>query len=131
MFLSVVVAAPSTATSTVAIAVTVIATLVIVALTVALVVLLRSAAELGRAAQVLQRESQALLGELNGTLDHTREELARVDGLIGSAESITETVGSASRLAYLALANPVVKAMAFGAGTSNASRHWRARRTGR
>jgi hypothetical protein len=45
--------------------------------------------------------------------------------VLGTAESISGTVDSASRLAYLALSNPVIKALAFGAGTARAARRFR------
>jgi hypothetical protein len=48
-----------------------------------------------------------------------------VDDLIGSAEAITHTVGATSRLARLALAGPVIKVMALGAGTARAGRRLR------
>src|SRR5207253_2141204 len=52
-------------------------------------------------------------------------ELERVDTLLGTAESISTTVDSASRLAYLTFSSPVIKALAFGAGTSRAVRRFR------
>jgi hypothetical protein len=46
----------------------------------------------------------------------------RVGDVLGSAESVSATVDSASRLAYRAFANPVVKVLAFGTGTGAALR---------
>jgi hypothetical protein len=63
--------------------------------------------------------------ELAATARNANLELQRVDTLIDSAESISGTVDSASRLAYLAFSNPVIKAAAFGAGTSTALRRLR------
>jgi len=111
----------------VVVAVTVVATLVVVALLVVLVSLVRAARALRDAAEELYVESQALLAELGGTVAHASTELDRVDDLIGAAESITTTVGSASRLAYVALANPVIKVLAFGSGTARASERLRQR----
>ena len=48
-----------------------------------------------------------------------------MDDLVGSAEAITETVGSASRLAHSAIATPIIKVMAFRAGTARAGRRLR------
>ena len=48
-----------------------------------------------------------------------------MDTLLVTAESISGTLDSAARLAYLALSNPVIKAMSFGAGTARAARRFR------
>jgi hypothetical protein len=70
-------------------------------------------------------ETLPLVGQLRATVGQANSELERVDNLLGTAESIGSTVDSASRLAYLFLANPVVKALAFGAGTARAARRFR------
>lgn len=75
----------------------------------------------------LRRETVPLVADLRGTLEQANAELARVDGLLGTAESVGTTVDSASRLAYLAFSNPVIKAMAFGAGARGAFRRMRRR----
>jgi hypothetical protein len=54
-----------------------------------------------------------------------------VDALLESAESISSTVDSASRLAYLAFSNPVIKALAFAGGTGRAIRRVRRNRESR
>ena len=68
-----------------------------------------------------------LVTDVQGTVRQANADLQRVDGLLERAESISGTVDSASRLAYLAFSNPVVKALAFGAGTSRALKRFRAR----
>ena len=75
-------------------------------------------------------QSLPLLAEMRTTVDQANAELGRVDELIGRAESIGGTLDSASRLAYLAFSNPVIKVMALGAGTSRAARRFRGRRRG-
>ncbi|MDQ3570872.1 MAG: DUF948 domain-containing protein [Actinomycetota bacterium] len=77
----------------------------------------------------LRRETVPLVADLRATLEQANAELARVDGLLGTAESVGTTVDSASRLAYLALSNPVIKAMAFGAGARGAFHRMRRRRS--
>ena len=57
-------------------------------------------------------------------------EIERVDSLLGTAESITGTVDSASRLAYLAFSNPVIKGLAVASGTGRAARSLRRGRKG-
>ena len=52
-------------------------------------------------------------------------ELARVDRLVGSAESISATVDATSKLAYRALSAPVIKTVAVTSGASRAARRLR------
>ena len=66
--------------------------------------------------------------ELGDTVRNANAELERVDGLLGTAESISGTVDSASRLLYLAFSNPVIKAMALASGTGRAARSFRRNR---
>jgi len=60
--------------------------------------------------------------EMRDTVKQANAELERVDHLLGTAESISATVDSASHLAYLAFSNPIIKVMAVGAGTAKAAR---------
>ena len=70
----------------------------------------------------LRRETLPVVDELHRTVITANAELERLDGLIASASSVTATVDSASHLAYLAFSNPLIKAIAFAAGTSRAAR---------
>ena len=70
----------------------------------------------------LRRETLPVVDELHRTIITANAELERVDGLLESASSVTQTVDSASHLVYLAFSNPLIKAIAFGAGTSRAAR---------
>jgi hypothetical protein len=63
--------------------------------------------------------------ELGDTVRSANAELERVGGVIGTAEAISGTVDSASRLAYLAFSNPVIKGMAVASGTGRAARSLR------
>ena len=89
--------------------------------------LIRTMRVLRASVEQLHSEVLPLVGQLRGTVDKASNELERVDGLLVSAESISTTVDSASRLAYLFFANPIVKALAFGAGTARAARRLRRR----
>jgi uncharacterized protein YoxC len=80
------------------------------------------------AVEELRREAVPLVADMRTALEQANAELARVDGLLGTAESVGATVDSASRLAYLAFSNPVIKAMAFGAGARGAFQRMRRRR---
>lgn len=120
--------AASSGLGQVAIAVTVVATVVVIALVASLVAALRAARALQRAAEALERDAREALHAVDGTLAHASAELERVDDLIGSAEQLTEAVGSASRMAYATVATPVIKVMALSRGTSRASQRLRAKR---
>jgi hypothetical protein len=101
----------------------------VVALLVAVVSLTRAAAELRRTAEELRAEALPVMADLRRTVASAGAELERVDTLLGTAENVTSTVDSASRLAYLALSNPVIKALAFASGTGRAARRFRRRGT--
>lgn len=76
----------------------------------------------------LRTQTVPLVADLHTTVRRANADLERVDTLLDSAESLTATVDSASRLAYLALSNPAVKALALASGTSRAFRRLRRNR---
>ncbi len=57
-------------------------------------------------------------------VDQAATEMVRVGDVLDSAEAVSATVDSASRLAYRALANPVVKILAYGTGVGSAARRF-------
>jgi hypothetical protein len=95
------------------------------ALVVALVSLRSSLVSMRAAADMLREETLPLVAELHRAVADTVEEVERVDRIITAAEGIGDRVDGASRLAYRTLGSPVVKAMAFGAGVSQATRRLR------
>ena len=97
----------------------------VVGLLVALSSLTRTLAALREAVDELHRETVPLVHEMQQTVQQANHDLHRVENLIGTAESVGQTVDAASRLAYLTFSNPVVKAMAFGAGVARAGRRLR------
>jgi len=107
----------------------VVAAVVVAILSGALVVALFSVTaalrSLREAAEVLRKETLPLVAELHRAVADTVEEVERVDRIITAAEGLGDRVDGASRLAYRALGSPVVKAMAFGAGVSQATRRLR------
>ncbi|MGH9282018.1 MAG: DUF948 domain-containing protein [Acidimicrobiales bacterium] len=103
------------------------AALLAVGLLFALSSLTRTLRTVRGAVEELRRETLPLLVDMRTTIEQANAELARVDGVLDRAESIGSTVDSASRLAYLAFGNPVIKALAFAAGTSRAARRLRRR----
>lgn len=119
-----------TAGEVAAVVASVAAALVAVGVLFALSSLSRTLRSVRAAVEELRRETVPLLGDLRATVSQANSELARVDEVLGRAESIGGTVDAASRLAYLAFANPVIKAMALGAGTTRTARRLRRRRAG-
>ena len=93
----------------------------------AIVSLTRSMRLMRDAVDELRRESLPIVTELRTTVQQANNELERVDTLLGTAESISTTVDSASRLAYLAFSNPVIKAIAFATGAGRAAKAFRRR----
>lgn len=85
----------------------------------------RTLAALRLAVDDLRRETVPLLADVHTAVRQANADLERVDTLLGTAESISTTVDSASRLAYLAFSNPVIKVLSLAAGTSRAARRLR------
>ena len=120
-----VLAASLSAGDVAAIIVAVIAAVFVAFVCVALVSLTRTMREMREAVDQLRRETLPVVADLQGTVHQANSELERVDGLLGTAESISVTVDSASRLLYLTFSNPIIKLLAFGAGTTRAVRRFR------
>jgi hypothetical protein len=95
------------------------------ALVVTLVSLGSALRSLRAATDLLREETLPLVAELHRAVADTVEEVERVDRIITAAEGLGDRVDGASRLAYRAFGSPVVKAMAFGAGVSQATRRLR------
>jgi uncharacterized protein YoxC len=91
----------------------------------AIVALNRTLRELRSAIEEVRRETLPVVTEMRTAVTQANVELERVDTLLGTAESISSTVDSASRLAYLAFSNPVIKTIAFASGTGRAARRFR------
>lgn len=76
----------------------------------------------------LNAQALPLIDDMADALAEANAELARVDRLVGSAESISATVDATSKLAYRALAAPVIKTVAVTSGASRAAKAARRRR---
>src|SRR5438874_13757165 len=90
-------AAELTAGDVAAIIVAVIAAVFVAIVCVALTSLTRTMRSLREAVDELRRETLPVVSRLQGTVSQATAELERVDGLIGTAESISVTLDSASR----------------------------------
>jgi hypothetical protein len=88
----------------------------------AVLILSRRVAELRQLVADLRHETVPLVREARLVVDQASTEMTRVGDVLGSAEAVSATVDSASRLAYRAFANPVVKVLAVGTGTGAALR---------
>ena len=97
----------------------------VVAVLFAMAHLLRTLRQATAALEEINAQALPLLDELATSLVAANEELARVDRLVGSAESISATVDATSKLAYRALSAPVIKTVAVTSGASKAARRLR------
>ena len=97
----------------------------VVAILFALQRLLVTLRRVSRTLDDLNAQALPLVEDLASSLVAANEELARVDKLVGSAESISATVDATSRLAYRALSAPVIKTVAMTSGASRAAKRLR------
>ncbi len=94
----------------------------VVLLAFGLVAITNTLKEVRLAVKLLRTETVPVVLELGETVRTANDELERVDTLLVTAESISGTVDSASRLAYLVFSNPVIKVLALLSGTGRAAR---------
>lgn len=81
-----------------------------------------------RSIEEITAETLPMIADMHAAVRHTNVDLEKVDNLIGTADSITATMDSASRLAYTTVSNPLVKALSAGTGIARAYRgFWRRR----
>jgi uncharacterized protein YoxC len=73
----------------------------------------------------VRRTSVPLLTDVHTAVRQANGDLIHVERMLETAESISGTMDSASRLALAAFSNPVVKLAAWFAGTSKALRRLR------
>ena len=115
-------AAEMSASDLAAIIVAIASVAVVVLLVFVVVSINRTLTMMRSSIEELRRETLPVVDELRRTVTTANAELQRLDGLIDSASSVTATVDSASHLAYLAFSNPLIKLIAFAAGTSKAAK---------
>ena len=96
--------------------------LAVVGLLVALASLRREVTRVGALADDLKRRTVPLVADAHRVVDQAATEMERVGAVLDSTESVHATVDSASRLAYRAFANPVVKVLAVRAGAASGVR---------
>jgi hypothetical protein len=94
----------------------------VVGLLVALASLRREVRALATLADQLSRQTVPLMADAHRVVDQAATEMERVGAVLDTTESVHATVDSASRLAYRAFANPVVKVLAVRAGAATGIR---------
>ncbi len=82
----------------------------------------RRTRELSQLIDELRHETLPLVRDARVVVDQAATEMVRVGDVLGSAEAVSSTVDSASRLAYRAFSNPLVRVLAFGTGVQAALR---------
>jgi hypothetical protein len=70
----------------------------------------------------LRRQTVPLVADAHRVVDQAATEMERVGAVLDTTESVHATVDSASKLAYRAFANPVVKVLAVRAGAATGLR---------
>jgi predicted PurR-regulated permease PerM len=100
---------------------------VVVGLLVVVGSMQRQVRQLSRVVDDLRHQTVPLVAEAHRVVDQAANEMERVGSVLESTESVHSTVDSASRLAYRAFANPVVKVLAIRAGAAGGVRRLRAR----
>src|SRR5664280_2100404 len=96
--------------------------LAVVGLLVAVGSLRREVSRLHDLADELKRQTVPLVADAHRVVDQAATEMERVGAVLDTTESVHATVDSASKLAYRAFANPVVKVLAVRAGAASGMR---------
>ena len=119
------IAAEMSASDLAVVVITLLSVLSVLALLVMLQFVWRTLRALRTMLTELHEQTTPLVAELGAAVSEANQDLARVDQLIGSAESISATMDATSRLAYKALSAPMIKTVAIASGTSKAAKRLR------
>lgn len=82
-----------------------------------LVALVGTVQELTRAVEQVTEQTVPLLGGVNETVAGINTELARVDSIVANVQHISGRAESMADVLHAAVANPLIKAIAFATGT--------------
>lgn len=99
---------------------TVLLAVLVGALLLALLQVIATLRSLRRTVNDLRVETVGMISEMRLAVRDATFEVDRVDALLTTAESVGENLDSASRLLRRTVSNPVVKVIAFSAGTKRA-----------
>jgi uncharacterized protein YoxC len=94
----------------------------VIGLLVAVGRLRREIRSVAAVADQLRQQTVPLVVEAHRVVDQAATEMERVGAVLDTTESVHATVDSASKLAYRAFANPVVKVLAVRAGAATGLR---------
>ena len=108
-----------------AVIVTIVSLVVVMVLVIAVQALVRTLRELRATVDDLRGATLPMVHDLHDTVSRAGSELERVDAVLDKAERISTTADVASRLAYRAVAPPLIKTAALIAGAGRAT--WRMR----
>lgn len=92
-----------------------------------LVSLVGTVQQLTRTVESLTEEAVPLLSGVSETVSGVNTELARVDAIVGSAQHVAGRAEQIADLVHAAVANPIIKTMAFFTGAKVALRTARGR----
>lgn len=108
-----------------AVIVSVVCLAVVVVMVLAVQALVRTLRELRSTVDELRGATLPMVHDLQDTVSRAGGELERVDAVLDRAERISTTADMASRLAYRAVAPPLIKTASIVAGAGRAT--WRMR----
>ncbi|MEQ8839677.1 MAG: hypothetical protein RIB98_01740 [Acidimicrobiales bacterium] len=108
-----------------AVIVSIVCLAVVVVMVLAVQALVRTLRELRSTVDDLRGATLPMVHDLHSTVTKAGDELERVDAVLDKAERISTTADVASRLAYKAVAPPLIKTASFVAGAGRAT--WRLR----
>lgn len=114
-----------------AVIVSVVCLAVVIVMVLAVQGLVRTLRELRTTVDDLRGATLPMVHDLHSTVSKAGDELERVDAVLDKAERISTTADVASRLAYRAVAPPLIKTASFVAGAGRATWRLRGGRTNR
>lgn len=108
-----------------AVIVSVVCLAIVAVMVLAVQALVRTLRELRATVDDLRGATLPMVHDLHSTVSKAGDELERVDAVLDKAERISTTADVASRLAYKAVAPPLIKTASLVAGAGRAT--WRLR----
>ena len=105
------------------------AAVVVVGLLFTMAYAIRAISVFKKSVETITERTLPLIADMHASIEQNNTDLARVDSLLNTADSISTTMDSAARIAYNTVSNPVVKALSAGTGIARAYRGFLRRRT--
>lgn len=111
-----------------AVVISVSAAIAVVGLLFTFASIIRAMSVFRKSVEDITRHTLPLISDTHTAVNQANADLRKVDGILDTADSISSTVDTASRLAYTAFASPLVKVLALGSGTARAVGRLRSRK---